>query len=924
MHITKETNFNSMVKANAYNLFFSIVMMMALVLTSCGGKNGSVESKAIKDSIVFLRDSGKHLRNESRFGEALRVHDHGLRLAEATGDTIEWVQALNNIGTDYRRMGVLDAALSYHLRAWSLAKECGDTAFMARKNRVVSLNGLANVYLTTGNLNRADSALRMALDGERQLGSLTGQAINYANIGSIFETRGQTDSAWTYYRRSMELNQKDNNALGVALCHTYFGNLYKRSHDLDKALAEYEKAHDIMRSSKDEWHVLNSLTALAGLYIAKGEYGEAEQRLIEAKLTAEKIKSKEHLAEIYTLYYKMRKQQGDWHGALASLEKAGALQDSLIDMEKVNKMQNISYAIEQQQQTRRMTEANNRLTSERSYRKAGFVIFSVIILLLIAVVALLIHNRQLRAKSHKALIRLNEVRETFFRNITHEFRTPLTVILGLSQDVQQPSASPGDIREMGKTIERQGNHMLRLINQLLDISKVRSEVGTPDWRSGNIVAYMRMIAETFDGYAQSRGIKLQFVCRENDVETDFVPDYLSKVLGNLLSNSLKHTPQGGTISMTVWRNTDKLLIDVADTGKGISAECLPHIFEPFYQADGGDGIGTGIGLALVWQIMKTIGGSITVESKEGKGTTFHLIHPVVHNHAPAIDTKALQSTELSADHLSDANNTDICRKENNEMYDKRVLVVEDNADIAEYIGKRLTGRYNVSYASDGKSGLAMARELLPDTIITDLMMPGMDGLELTRQIRADELTSHIPVIVVTAKVTEQDRIEGLKAGADAYLTKPFNSDELQTRVKKLMEQRRMLREKYASETIGDKNPENGKDLPTPADRAFTNRLTDVIYLLVNSGKSADMQAIASKMGMSYSQLYRKTIAVTNMTPAQYAQRIKVAKAKRMLKAHPETPLAEIALQCGFSDYSNFVRAFKNLTGKTPTQFVRQE
>lgn len=261
-----------------------------------------LESKGDKlGSVVALREWGKALRNDSRFEEALRTHSEGLRQAESIGDTLEWVQALNNIGTDYRRMGVLDAAQEYHYRAWTLSEECADTSFTAKKNRVVSLNGLGNIYMTLGNYERADSTLRMALKGEQQLNSALGQAINYANLGSIFEHWGQTDSAWVYYRKSMALNTDAGSDLGISLCHTYFGSLYEKAGQYDKATGEYETAYQMMQASKDEWHALNSLIALAGIYHATGNHTKELEYLDRAKQVAEGIKSPEHLAEIHTL-----------------------------------------------------------------------------------------------------------------------------------------------------------------------------------------------------------------------------------------------------------------------------------------------------------------------------------------------------------------------------------------------------------------------------------------------------------------------------------------------------------------------------------------------------------------------------------------------------------------------------------------------
>lgn len=884
--------------------------------------------------MAALREKGKMLRNESKFAEALKTHGDGLSLAEQLGDTAEWVQALNNIGTDYRRMGILDMAQRYHYTAWMMAKEYSDTTFVAKKNRVVSLNGLANVYMTTNNLERADSALRLALAGETELKSLTGQAINCANLGSIFEQRGRSDSAWAYYRRSMELNMKDSNMLGVALCHTYFGDMLRKKHNYDGALGEYQKAYELMKESKDEWHTLNSLIALAKIYYLKGD-GEKAAGYLERSLSmAKSIGSKEHLADIYDLYYNMYKKRGDYQTALSCHEKASAMKDSLIDMDKVNRMQNTTLNIERSQQDLRIAQAKSQLDEEQTVRHAGYVVFLVIMILMGSLIALLYHARRVKAKSHKALKRLNEVRETFFTNITHEFRTPLTVILGLSHDLQQSSASKEETQEMGKTIERQGQSMLRLINQLLDISKIRSEIGAPDWRNGNIAAYIGMIVETYDAYAGRQDIRLTFCPKEKDITTDFVPDYIYKVVSNLLSNALKFTPRGGSVSICLWRNEQQLFIDVADNGRGIPADSLPHIFEEFYQADNsGDAIGTGVGLALVSQIIRNLGGSISVDSVMGNGSTFHVALPIRRNAltppldsitAAEVPTDTPDGDSLRADGITadSADTADAGRK--------RILVVEDNADIAAFIGKRLTDKYCVEYAADGKEGIEKARESVPDIIITDLMMPVMDGLQLCRQVRNDVLTSHIPVIMVTARVTEQERIEGLKAGADAYLSKPFNSEELTTRVEKLLEQRALLREKFAKQLSAAPKPadnaekKSADDMMPELDRRFLNKLTDCVYLMLGSHKGVDVEAVASKLCMSYGQMNRKLTALTGYTPAQYIQRIKIKKAQRMLLAHPELDFNSIAEQCGFSDYSNFVRAFRKVVGLTPTQFIRKE
>lgn len=866
-------------------------------------------------SIVALREWGKQLRNESLFEEALHVHSEGLHQAEALGDTLEWVQALNNIGTDYRRMGMLDVAQEYHYRAWTMSEEYTDTSFNAKKNHVVSLNGLGNIYMTLGNYERADSVLRMALKGEEQLQSALGLAINYANLGSIFEQRGQIDSAWVYYRQSMKYNEEVGSILGISLCHTYFGSLYEKAEEYEKATAEYEEAYRMMQGMKDEWHAINSLIALAGIHNKMGNDAKAMEYLVKAKQMAEQIKSNEHLAEIYTLYYDHYKQEGNFRMALTAYERATALQDSIRGIEKVSRIQNTSLNIERNRQEREMAQASLRLEQERTARHTGYAIFILVVLVLIGVLATFLYIQRIHKRNHLALKQLVTLRENFFTNITHEFRTPLTVILGLSHDLQAPEVE--GVSDKAQTIERQGKGLLLLINQLLDISKIRSSVGNSEWRNGDITAHLMMIAESWNDYALSRNINLQFFAKEA-VMMDFVPDYVNKALNNLLSNAFKFTPEYGKVSISVWREEEKLHINVADTGSGMNNETLSHLFEPFYQGESEmQHVGTGVGLALVKQIVDAVKGSITVESELGKGTTFHISVPVRNEIHQKIGVEMMMNTPLLSQ--SETAPTDSDGGEDNQC---RLLVIEDNSDIAAYIGSQFAGHYAVSYATNGKEGLDKALDLVPDLIITDLMMPEMDGLEVCRKIRDNEITDHIPIIVITAKITEEDRIKGLEAGADAYLVKPFNTDELRTQVNLLLERHNRLRDKYSNGTPVDKQEEEQQTKFTDVEQRFLAKVADAVLHQISRGKKTEVSQIAAALCMSDRQFYRKINAITNSTPTVYIQRIKIKKAKSLLDGDAQMSFGEIADRCGFNDYSNFVRTFKNIFGVTPTEYRR--
>lgn len=866
---------------------------LAFILTCCQhGSPSESETQSIRDSLATLRQQGKKERDASRYDEALRLHIRGLDMARAVGDSSEWIQALNNIATDYRRMGMLDVAQSYHYQALSLCDESSDTTYQMRKNRVKALNGLGNIYLSIYSYDDADSVFRQALEGEHQLGSATGQAINYANLGSIYSARGDDEKALDYYRQSMFYNKKDSNLLGMALCHLYFGNIYERRQQYDLALREYEQSDRMMTDLKDLWHALEPRLALASVYYHTHEDAKALALLDRADATARQINSWEHIVEVHHLYFQLMQRQGRYHEALDHHLIATAYQDSILDNEKLDRIHNIGINIERTRQQEMVNMAQNELQTEKRIRQQSAWLFGFTVILLLAVISALLYVQRMRHHSMEMMREASRLREDFFTNITHEFRTPLTVILGLSRKIRENTEVPQSVSDKASTIERQGNRLLTLVTQLLDISKVKSVIGEPNWQHGNICAQVAMLLETYIDYAANRGVTLKYHY-DKAIEMDFVPDYVNKVMSNLVSNALKFTPNGGTISVNLYQRGDRLHIDVSDTGHGISSDKLAHIFEPFYTTgDTGETKGTGIGLALTQEIISHLNGTITAESQVDKGTTFHIVMPIQNRSAdPVTETEIGNSGKPI------------------------IVVAEDNADVADLLCTQLEPFYEVVAARDGVEALKHAGEIIPDLVITDVMMPNMDGMALARAIRANDLTAHIPIIMVTARVTEQDRIEGIKAGADAYLVKPFNTEELLTRVAKLLEQRIMLRDKYA-QTI--------TQAPVSDDAIedhFLARVEQVIVAHINKGEDITVTMVADDLNITARQLHRKVTGLINQSPAALIRITRINCAKTIMAAKPEMPLKSVALACGFTDYSHFAKVFRTVTGVSPTAWT---
>ena len=433
-----------------------------------------------------------------------------------------------------------------------------------------------------------------------------------------------------------------------------------------------------------------------------------------------------------------------------------------------------------------------------------------------------------------------------------------------------------------------------------------------------------MAIENFKPYADSKRIELTFSHSLTRIDIDFVPDYMQKIISNLLSNAIKFTPNYGKVNVTLEKTTgNRLKLQVFDTGQGISPESLPHVFESFYQAENINYvIGTGIGLSLVKLTTEAMGGSVEAQSIPNQGSTFTVTLPMSkRENIKVLDdhetVKLATETRLPGTPPPDGNADTLTGTDAG----TRILIVEDNQDIAYYIGMHLEKTAHLYYARTGEEALQKARETMPDLIITDVMMPGeIDGLQLCRTIRDDEITGQVPIIIITAKTNEADRVKGLEAGADAYLTKPFNSEELLVRVDKLLERQKKIRSMLAKQQT-EEALEQEQQLPAE-DRQFMNRVTDAIYRLMAQGKT-DIDSLAEQMSLSRSQLNRKVLAITGLNTSGYMMRLRLIKAKRLLKGSPELSISFVAAKCGFDDIAYFSRIFKQNCGMTPSQYRKQ-
>ena len=864
---------------------------------------------------------GKRLRNESRFYDAIDVHKKGLAAAEKLRDTLQIVQALNNIGTNYRRLGILDEASSWHYSALSYCDQYSGSRNpedrTALKNRVVSLNGIGNVQLTMGNDVEAEKAFRQALSGEASLGSALGQAINYANLGSILESRDMKDSARFYYEKSLEFNTLAKSDLGISLCHAHFGRLAEKEGDYANAIEEYRKAYEIMEGSSDVWHWLESAVSLVRAYINAGDLDRASFYLGKATKEAERISSMEYLAEVNRLDYLIQKQRGNSALALKSYVRSREYADSVTSEKNLNHIQNVRVGYERERKQNEIEMLNRSWEAERRSRNALLTMSLIALLLTVATIAVLIYLITLRNRNQKMLKEMETMKSNFFTNITHEFRTPLTVIHSAAGHIMKETPVDSPLHRDAEDIMRHGKSLLSLINQILDIAKLSSGSRCrPEYCRGDIVGYVTMICECHRPYARTRDISIIYSPAEPSVEMDFIPEYVKQTVSNLLSNAIKFSAEGRHILLTSKCKDGDFILTVCDEGKGMAPEVLRNIFRPFYQApDQSMSIGSGVGLSIVKLDVEAMNGRIEVHSAVGKGTVFIVALPLscgekLNRHFDFNDYVQPGAIREVVETECEANEDVVHEGMENAT---RILIVEDTPEVARLQMNQLNSDFNYYFAQNGAEGLERAAAIVPDLIITDVMMPGMDGFEFCRRLRASGALNHIPVIMVTAKCTHEDKMAGLEAGADAFLEKPFHADELNVRVVKLLEQRSLLQQKWRS-AIDD----GARDLSgiPESSRKFINDFTDAVNNCLKTGE-LDHNTIADALCITRIQLNRKVKAITGLTTTEYISRIRISLAKKLLD-NPDMLIGDIAQRCGVEDVAYFSSVFKKATGYTPS------
>ncbi len=794
-------------------------------------------------------------------------------------------------------------------------------------------NLLGLIYYASNDLDKAEGYYLKALAVRQSAGFIKDVAYSYNSLGALNLKQGKYNEALTYFHKSLEIRKqiKDEEALSQS-----YGNLaatYLVKKEYITSLEYFRQVFQLLKNSNNKYRIADNLSALGEVYIHLKNYRLADSCLLKAETLAKGMRHKEVLVDTYGRLTLLENSRSRFKAAMDYSELMHTYKDSIYNEKKVKQIAEAEALYESEKKDRKIfgLEQQERLHNlNQIYFLMG--LFLVVLAFLIIYLLQRSHNKKIGSflKIQKSLIlKLQEtdhLKSKFFANISHEFRTPLSLILAPVEEKLLSGNLINADKESFTLIRRSATRLLSLINQLLDLSKL--EAGKMELRvqKGNLKTFIAEVAASFDSLADHGEIRFLKCFAGDFEESRYDRDKLEKIINNLLSNAFKFTPPGGTVELTVSRlsGSEELNLRVADTGKGIAPEDLPNVFSPFYQskytADDGQP-GTGLGLSLVHELVKLYGGTISLESIMNVGTAFFVRLPITENRFPPSSfSERIQDDDTTRTLRSEVITQDAPRAgevdaDASTQKEDLILIIEDSDDLRNFISGNLSDLFQTAVARNGEEGLEMAINHLPSLIISDVMMPELDGLRFAQKIKSDERTCHIPVILLTAKADLESRLEGLETGADDYISKPFSTKELRVRIKNLIEQRKKLALKYRSRL----NAPNPVSYEPSLDEKFLQKAKAIVEK--NMGDpSFGVEQMADEIHLSRAQLFRKLKAITGISPNEFINDIRLEKAAVLIQAKADI-LTQISYSVGYNEQSYFAKRFRKKFGVSPREYA---
>lgn len=720
---------------------------------------------------------------------------------------------------------------------------------------------------------------------------------------ALYYTNGvnQKDSAIFYTRKAIKGFSDAGYPQYTAGLYSNLAKLQNDQDSPDSSYHNFKKAYTIADKYGFTYELYNIGKELGLLEIKQGNFENANTYCSEALKLSPNYQTLNFKKDCYSCLSKSFEKLGIYDSALYYAKLYNDYEDSIFNLEDIQNIKNFEDNYEKMQllSEQKIKDAQNNLRLEKAQRKnQTYLLFGLVLLLLLILVSSIYYLNQ---RSKKIILKEKDYLDSLLHNLVHEFRTPLTLIKGPVNELLKED----DQNELLKIVDRNSSQMLELVNQVLDFAKIKAGKLEVKNETTNLPVFIQDTIEVFKPYAQQKNIEIQL---ENKLKKPLMgvdSDKLYKILSNLVSNAIKYGKENGTITISLNGEAGVLKIDVIDDGVGISESDQKKVFDKFYQVDATStrkGEGTGLGLAFVKELIELLNGEITLKSKPNHGSTFSIMIPVypLANHLATSLEKDVNNEIKSQENI----------KENSDTKGM-ILIIEDNKDMRDYLGFLLQDTYDLNYAENGEIGVKKALELIPDLIISDVMMPEKDGYQVLKELKSNTISDHIPIIMLTAKASFDSKIKGLQFGADGYLSKPFSSVELLHTVENQFNFLNQLWKKYQNQ--------DGEDTlanPKKTEPEFLKKLKGVISKQLDEKLTADQ--LSEQMNLSRSQLHRKLKGLTGQSLSEFVNSYKIQQAFEDLNKG-ELNVSEIAHKYGYSDAAYFSRLFKKVYHKSPSE-----
>ncbi|HIB48566.1 MAG TPA: response regulator [Flavobacteriaceae bacterium] len=845
---------------------------------------------------------------------SLAYVQEGEKIAVAEGLWYEMAYIYGQLGELYSLgFNQTEKALPYLLKSDSLYKA---NNFQGDR-RGSTLSYIGDVYSTFKNVAEARAYQEQALAIFNASNNEFKQIFIKTKLASIEALDKNYEKAIDYALTCIAYYRENKFPIYEGICQAVLSDIYFQSNQIEKALKAGEAAIALNKKNNYDNGLFMALVNQTNLLHENGNYAKSNELALEAEALGVALDKQGDLQPVYEVLHLNSEKLGDYEKAYFYAKEFKRVSDSLIASQNIEKAKELEaqYKNTQQKQEIQLLQSQKELVEEQK-RNQRNLLFGIIGLVLLAglVLYFLFRNKQ---KTNRKLKEVDTIKSNFFTNISHEFRTPLTLISAPIEKQLENKKLASEDRSDLEMVQRNSQRLLVLVDQLLDLSKLEAGNLKLQVSEGNINILLKSLTGAFQYQAEKRNIDY-VVAIEAFENVWFDSDAIEKIVVNLLTNAFKYVPKGGRVKFSTTKKEDTLEIAIENDGQISGTKNIESVFNRFYQADNKTE-GVGVGLALVKELVTLYGGTIQVENTADKTVLFTTALPIYahqFSNAAIVRNVPKQTTSKKA--------TPLFRREKNEEQlletDKDapiLLVVEDNEDIRTFVKSAFESEYRVLEAENGAKGIAVATATIPDIIISDIMMPEVDGLELCKQLKSDERTSHIPIILLTAKVEEQSQFEGLELGADDYVLKPFKTKFLETRVQNLVLSRKQLRERYSQEVVL-----KPKDISiSRIDETFLGKVQEVLDKhLTDPDFSVD--EFSKLLGMSRMQLHRKLKALTGVSATEFVRSQRLQLATTLLKESDVT-ISEICYQVGFNNPSYFSKCFKEVFGCLPSEYAQK-